>query len=318
MTSFPTELAERQHGLLTSEQLRGAGLSSDQIHWLIKRDRLSRISPRVQRVPGAPDTRAQRLLAAVLDSGPGSALSHSTALAWWGLPGFLYDEIHVTHTRDGVHRPARRADHVHDVVLLPERHIRVLEGVPVVSPARALFDIAGQNGIHPKRVERAVDNAWSDRLVSGRCLEMMLDDLAQRGRPGIRVMREIVEARGSDYIPPASGLEARVEEILRDDGQAPLCRQVNSGDDETWIGRVDFRDQLEPFILEVQSERFHASLLDQQADRDRLSQLEAAGFVVVTVSDTDVWHRKRKVADAVRHGRYTARRLRVARQIQDA
>lgn len=306
MTPLPVHLAEAQHGLVTTEQLRSAGFSSDQIHLAIESQRLVRLSPRLLRMAGSPNTAAQAVLAAVLDAGSGSALSHTSALAWWRLPGFLLDQLHVTHTRDGVHRPARLAHHVHDVVLLPEHHVRVLEGVPVVAPARALFDIAGQRGIHPKRVERAVDNAWTRRLVSGRSLHAMLAELAQRGRPGIRIMREILGQRGPDYVPPASGLESRVEQILHEAGERPLRRQVDTGDDHTWIGRVDFADDLVPFLLEVQSERFHASLVDQETDQRRLARLGAAGFVVAAVTEVDVWHRTPRVVEAVRQGRKRA------------
>jgi hypothetical protein len=62
-----------------------------------------------------------------------------------------------------------------------------------------------------------------------------------------------------------------------------------------------------PFILEVQSERFHSSLLDQQADRERIARLTAAGFVVATVTDVDVGHRPRLVVTTVQAGRLQAR-----------
>lgn len=140
------------------------------------------------------------------------------------MPGFLHDEIHVTHTRDRAQRPQRLADHVHDVVLLPRHHVRVLGGIPIVTPARALFDIAGQRGISAKRVERAVDNAWTRRLVSGASMQAMLKELAKRGRPGIRTIRKILRDRGPDYLPPASGLDSRVIQILEDAGVRPSSK----------------------------------------------------------------------------------------------
>lgn len=185
--------------------------------------------------------------------------------------------------------------------------MRVLEAVPVVTPVRGLFDVAGQRGISPQRVERAVDNAWSQRLVSGASLQAMLKDLAKRGRPGIRVMREILEPRGPDYVPPASGVEGRVTQLMKDAGLRPLRRQVDCGNDRNWIGRVDFADDEVPFVLEVQSERFHTSLLDRKVDQDRIAQLQAAGYIVVTVTDTDVWHRPSHVLDIIRDGRRRAR-----------
>lgn len=306
MIELPTAVIERQHGLVTTEQLLDHGFADYQIEWLVRSGRLIRVASRLLRVAGSTPGNAQRALAAVLDAGPGSALSHTTALAWWQVPGFTLDDLHVTHARDGVHRRRRLATHVHDKVLLPDDHARVLDGVPVVTPARALFDLAGMPRTHHLRVERAVDNAWSMRLVSGRTLHAMLGDLARRGRPGIRLMRDILRERGPDYVPPASGLEGRVADILRKYGLPPLRRQVDSGDDDSWIGRVDFADTQVPFRLEVQSERFHSSRLDQQADAERINRLEAAGFVVATVTDVDVWHRPHQVAQVIRTGRDAA------------
>lgn len=313
VSELPAHLTRAQHGLVTTEQLRAAGFSPKQIRWTVDSGRAIRLSPRVLCVAAAPRTPAQRVLAAVLDAGPGSALSHTSALAWWHVPGFLLDVLHVTHARDGVHRPRRLAGHVHDVVLLPDPHVRVVDAVPVVTPVRALFDIAGLPAMSPRRVERAVDNAWARRLVSGRQLHAMLGELARRGRPGIRVMREILGERGPGYEPPASGLEARVVRILREAGDPPLRRQVDTGDDQGWIGRVDFADDELPFRLEVQSERFHGSLLDRRSDERRLSRLEAAGFVVATVSEVDVWHRSADVLAIVRRGRRQAAAQRVRR-----
>ena len=122
-------------------------------------------------------------------------------------------------------------------MLLPDHHVVVLDGIPTQVPARALFDVAGtqRRGAElpwfVERMERMVDNAWSARLVSGATLHAMLDELAQRGRAGIRVMRQVLSTRGLDYIPPASNLEARVIKILADGGLPPMRRQVDTGDE---------------------------------------------------------------------------------------
>lgn len=299
MNELPVGLLEVQHALVTSEQLGAAGFSPRDTRWLIDSKRLARVSPRVLRLLGAPATEAQRVLAAILDAGPGAALSHTSALAWWKVPGFTLRELHVT----GPRAAARRLAHVvHDKAAPPEHHVRVLEGIPVVTPARALFDVAGMRGVPPPRVERAVDNAWSLRLVSGRTLDTMLRELARRGRRGVATMREILSERGPHWVPPASGLERRVTQILDGQWRTALRRQVHVGDDE-WIGRVDFADPELPFVLEVQSERFHTSLLDRRADAERSALLRAAGFVVVAVTDVDVWHHPEVVVERVRDGR---------------
>jgi very-short-patch-repair endonuclease len=68
-----------------------------------------------------------------------------------------------------------------------------------------------------------------------------------------------------------------------------LRRQVDSGNDEAWTGRVDLRDARHPLIIEVQSEKYHSALLDVEADSRRRDALERAGFIVVEVTDVELW-----------------------------
>jgi very-short-patch-repair endonuclease len=136
------------------------------------------------------------------------------------------------------------------------------------------------------------------RLMSGRSARRCLDDLARRGRNGTVVYREIIKARGPDYVPPASGLESRVMELARDVG-VRFRRQVDVGGDH-WDGRVDFLAEDAPLVLEVQSEMFHASLCDRAVDELRRKQLEADGFDWCEIWDSDVWTRPRWAAETMR------------------
>ncbi|MGQ0434937.1 MAG: hypothetical protein ACT452_21315 [Microthrixaceae bacterium] len=307
-------LAAAQRGLVTVAQARDLGFSLDQRHRLADGRRWERATPRVLRLVGSPHDIEQRALAAVLDAGVGGALSGPSAAAWWGIPGNGLEPFHVVRIRDRSATP-RRDDRRHVPMLVPEHHTLLLAGIPTQVPARALFDIAGmrRRGAElpwfVERMARMVDNAWSARLVSGATLHAMLHDLAQRGRPGIRVMRQVLATRGLDYVPPASNLEARVTKILVDGGLPPMRRQVDTGDAQGWIGRVDLRDADLPLILEVQSERFHSSLIDRQLDATRIERLERAGFVVVEVTEECVWHRPNDVLAAVRDGRRRAQNL---------
>lgn len=307
-------LAARQHGLVSIRQASALSFTSAQRSRLADGRRWERAGPRVLRLVGSVITDGHVALLGVLDAGDHAALAGSSAAAWWGIPGNQLRPIQVARLRDQTNRPARHGRN-HEPVLLPPQHIVTLDGVPTVLPARALFDVAGTRRRGAElpwwvdRIARMVDTAWSMRLVSGRSLHAMLDDLAQRGRPGIRVMRQVLESRGLDYVPPASGLESRFEQILVRAGEPALRRQVDTGDDR-WIGRVDFRDPALPVIAEIQSERFHSSLIDRQLDAARVRRLEAAGFVVVQVTDTDVWHRPAVVVEQVRAARRVAERRR--------
>ena len=296
--------AEAQHGLITRQQLRALGASSAAIRHRLGTGQWQPLSPQVLSLNGAPRTPRQAALAAVLDTGAGSWLSHHSAAALWELPGFDLAPHHVSRPRTGTRRTHRLAV-VHYPGRMPVNHLAVLDDIPVSSPTRVLFEVAGS--VHPKRLARLVDTAWAQRLVTWHSLRSSLTVLGRRGRPGITTMRKIVETRGPDYVPAESGLERRFEQILVDDGQEPMKRQVDLGDQFGWIGRVDQLDRDARVVVEVNSERFHAALTDRQVDQTRIAALTKAGFDVVTVWDRDIWHQPRTVARRVRDARRRGR-----------
>ncbi len=146
------------------------------------------------------------------------------------------------------------------------------------------------------------------RLLSGRSLVALLADYGEHGRNGTALLRKLVEERGTGYTPPATNLESRFSDLLARECLPPMRRQVDSGG-ERWSGRVDFRAEDLPLVVEVQSERYHSSLSDREADAKRTAGLEADGFVVLEVTDTAVWQDGRGVAQRIR----AARRLLLSR-----
>ncbi len=86
-------------------------------------------------------------------------------------------------------------------------------------------------------------------------------------------------------------------------------RKVDRGDVTHWCGRVDFFDRANGIALEVDNEKYHTSLVDREHDFDRERRLATAGFVVIRVTDQQVWHRPSQVVAAVRsHHRRTRTR----------
>ena len=165
----------------------------------------------------------------------------------------------------------------------------------MVSPGLTIFLLAGKE--HPARTERALDNAWSKGLVTHREMHDLLQRLAARGRNGIRVMRRLLADRPADYVPPQSGLEARVDRLARDVGVV-LRRQVDAGGDQ-WIGRVDFIIEDTSKIIEVLSRRYHSSTLDRLSDHARFTRFNDAGFQVLTLWDSDIWGNGDMVQDRI-------------------
>lgn len=245
---------------------------------------------------GVPRTRAQLLLAPILDLGGRAAVSHLTAAAWWGRRGCSLTPITVVTTSSTRRRIANAR--VRKVRLLPDEWVTELRGVRVVRPellAIHLFADCSEG-----RAIALVDRLWADRLLSGGSIAAVLAHMGERGRNGVAGLRRYLDERGPDYVPPASGLERRAIEVL-DAAGFPMRRQVDSGGDR-WTGRVDLRHPHLPLIIEVQSERHHTALVDRAHDEARLAQLRDDGFEVVEVTDVDVWARPgdvvRKVAVA--------------------
>lgn len=287
------DLAERQHGVLATWQAMQLGLRRQELHRL----RWVRPTPRVLVRPGAPRTDRQGLLIGVLDAGPGAAIA-STSAAWlWGARGFRPRPMHVVRPAGASRRPSTLAE-VHEVHDLLPHHIKVVDAIPVVSPSRVVCELCAT---HPHRAARVLDDFWSDRLLDGRTFRRTVEELRDRGRTGSTLFRELDAERGPDYVPPASGLERRFMEIC----PWPMRRQVDRGDEE-WCGRVDFVATDHRVVAEIQSERFHSSLVDKAADAARKARLEAAGITVVEIWDHEVWHTPGVAIERLRQARQRA------------
>ena len=98
-------LASAQHGAVSTAQLRQLGMTWNEIDRL-RHDGWRAITDRVLLIEGGPATRGRRLVSATLDAGPPAVISHVTAAAWWGLPGFALTPISVTTVRHGTLRTA--------------------------------------------------------------------------------------------------------------------------------------------------------------------------------------------------------------------
>ena len=221
-------------------------------------------------------------MAATLDLGAGAAVSHESAAALWRLPRLPIGAVHVSRTTG---RSALSTVHrTH----LPEGRTGRLEGIPITSPARTIFDLAGV--LHPGRTERALDNALARGLTSIEALNRVTGELAGQGRPGSALMRRLLAARAGAYVPPESNMEARFHDVATRAGLHTLVRQCDVGGDE-WIGRVDFLDREKRLVVEVDSDLHHSSLVDAAADAVRDAALAQAGYTVVRIKEQDLWHR---------------------------
>ncbi len=178
--------------------------------------------------------------------------------------------IHVVTTRTTSRRS--QLARVHRVRELDPRWVTDLNGVLVARPELAALQLFAS--YRYERAERMVESMWAQRLISGCSIGLLVGDLGRRGRNGTAGLRRFYEQRGNDYRPPDSGLESRVQQILRAAG-IEVRRQVDLGGEGHWTGRGRLLS-CDAARGDRGSERA-ASLLDPRSSPRRSPDRSAAG-----------------------------------------
>lgn len=177
-------LAEAQHGVVARRQLLKLGLGRDAIRGRIASGRLHRLHGGVYAVGHRLISQRGRRMAAVLACGTQAVLSHRSAAAHWGIAAFS-GAVEITSPRSTRSRDAIRRH----CALLSADEITVLDGIPVTSVHRTLFDYAG---IAPSdRLEAAIREAEYRRLWDRLSLPVLLArHPGHRGNANLRLCLE--------------------------------------------------------------------------------------------------------------------------------
>jgi len=125
-------------------------------------------------------------MAAVLACGPGAVLSHRSAARLQELRNWGYTRIEVTVPRRS--RRAHEGVRVHCSTTLSEADITEVNGIPVTTVSRTLFDLA--EVVTQRQLERAFDQA---EILEALDLNAINDQLARNStRPGARKVRKVL------------------------------------------------------------------------------------------------------------------------------
>lgn len=302
--------ASRQEGLIAQFQLPAVACTTD--HWWAARrnGRWRVLSDRVLAARASARTEAQRVLAAVLDTGPGSVLHGPSTLSWKGLKEYDLRTIHVALPR-GMHEVTTKLAVVHRLRSIRAHDVVVVRGVVTETALRAIWSEAARyasprrRDIGIQRVGRTLDNAHKLGLVTWAGLHEMVDDLQERGRAGTVIMRALAEARPPDSSPTESRNERQFEEILSRAGVELLRRQVVLGGHEP-VGRSDHRDRRRPLAVEINSEIHHTTPSDVAADLVRYQRLNDAEFTVAVIWEAALWRRPAAVVRTIAEARRLA------------
>jgi very-short-patch-repair endonuclease len=134
------EIARRQHGVITLEQLLWAGLSRSGITRRVQAARLHRLHRGVYAVGHTDLSRDGRWLAAVLACGDGAVLSHVSAAHLWSMSPTSPSLIHVTvPSRNG--RRRRQGIRLHYRDGLVPSNVTRRKNIPVTTRSRTRRDL---------------------------------------------------------------------------------------------------------------------------------------------------------------------------------
>jgi very-short-patch-repair endonuclease len=272
-------VAAAQDGVASRAQLLAGGLSAADISRRTADGRLQLLHPGVYAIGHRALTRRGQRRAALLAGGERAVLSHRSAAAAHGLTDHDPDAIDVT-IRAGRARtvPGIRAHRCK----LDDVDVTLLHGLPIVTPMRALLDLA--ESAPQREVERALDAAVRLRLYD----EQVMGDLLERahGRHGLKRLRRAVAKLTPDAGQTWSEFERRTLELLRAHG---LPRpEVN---EPVLTHHVDLLWRGPRVIVELDSRAFHLTPTAFEVDRERDAELQAAGYVVQRFSYRQVTER---------------------------
>jgi very-short-patch-repair endonuclease len=266
------ELATRQHGLVERSQVLGLGLSEPALRHRVATGRLVRVHPGVYRVAGHVATRPQRLLAACLAAGEGSAVSHRAAAEEWSLADGFHDIVEIVTPR--ARWPRLRHVAVHRSTDLRPDHVTVRHGVPVTKPVRTLVDLGA---VAPWTVPDALERGLTAKLFGLAAADAVLDDLGSKGRTGVGVFRRALDDRALGRDVPESILEVRMARLIRRRG-IPMPAYQH------WVTpdvRVDFAYPALMIAIEVDGFGVHGTPEATSADFVRQNRLVGLGWTVL-------------------------------------
>lgn len=284
--------ASRQHGLLTLDQARQAGLTYKQVRTRLDTGRWSIVRPCVYRIAGTRQSWHVTILSAVLAAGKGAAVSHATAahlLGLEGVPAPPQVEVSVPRSR----RPRCRDVLIHRPRDLPAHDLHTVDGVPCTNAVRTLLDLAPR--LDDSLLTAVTDDAIYGRLASRRTLHERA--LRADGRSGSDVLVRLTEPGAAAAF--RSCLEKEGARVLRVAGLPEPGWNVPVEDRHGRVGVVDACWADQRVIVEWDGLRFHSSDAQRRRDRARDRRLGLARWQVLRYTWLDVRQRPDLVVQQV-------------------
>jgi hypothetical protein len=271
------EVAAVQGGVVARRQLLAMGFSDGKIRRRVRSGEWSRVVNGLYRVYPVRDQ--FDLLRAAVAALPDPVVSHRSAGLIHELavpPGPPTVSVHsqTTHVFPGV-----VVVRCHD---MDTSHLNVHDGLPVTTVARTLVDLGAD--VAKGLLARIVDDAIARRKVSPSEIQVVLNDVARQGKPGVTSTRWVLSRLTASSIPP-SVLEARFHRLLTDLGIGGFVTEYPMPWDQT--RRFDIAFPESRLAIELDSRRWHSTIdaFDSDRSRDRESVVHGWRILRFTWSD---------------------------------
>jgi very-short-patch-repair endonuclease len=270
-------MCQQQH-VITLGQALTCGVTKGAVDAKVRSGAWVRVAKGVYRLAGFEEGWAQALWIAHLSAGPASVVSHEAAAQLHDLRKVQRDLVTLT-VPSGYHPrvPGARFTSSSE----PATHRVVVNGLPVTTPARTIVDLAGRPDVSAARMDAIVVAAHRERKVTVSQVAAVVGELGRAGRPGIRKLDKVFEARAPGPPIPASELEEQLHVVLRLAGLDHLAVPQHPLPAGPLVGFADAAFPLAKLIIEADGRRWHSQEEDMERDRERDLQAAIQGWLTV-------------------------------------
>ncbi len=267
-------IAAEQRGRANRRQLRAAGITDSQVGTMLGNEWLQARFRGVYVVGHAPVAESTRETEALLACPFGALLDGVSAAAHWGAIPWRLAAGPVEIAIQSDHQRRHPGIRLHRTRSLDVNlDVRIHNGLPTVSPARALVAIAGS--VTPRELERGLDDALHSNVVRRSQVRETLMRIG-RHRKGAPVLDALLTEREDGSGLSRSDSELALWDALVASGLPRPQRNQRLLDYE-----VDFVWPELRVIIEVDSYRYHLRKASFDSDRAKDAALEARGYTVL-------------------------------------
>jgi hypothetical protein len=245
-----------------------------QLRYRLEQRAVVHVVGEVYRLPAAPETWRQKVLALETWANKRFAFSHETAAALHGLGHFKEEgQIVLTTTRRMRTQPWFRVFRVEG---LGKNDVTDLDGLTVTTVERTLFDLAARTDRFTLRT--CVDQALREKKTTLEDLQTETD--RSKNRPGVRDMRELLTELRGEGGPGESVLEDVALDLIHSAGlpRPEVQWKVVVGRKRR---RLDLLFKKHGVVIEADGFASHAGVDAFEDDRQRNNSLIVSGYRVL-------------------------------------